>query len=200
MFTSARIVVLKSGYCLSRNCYRVKGNNSRPRLLPGLAVEFRARIMYSKKKVEHKPENGIVMPPIWCSPICKNSMSEGCIEVCAPSRDCSFFKLKIGLNLEDMPRFPLKETDEMTREEKFTSVAVYISKITDHLKGVDDGREPGAFTYRKRGFKISSDVEVSGLHDDSKEGTAVYQSEPASDSGKRERPSEMATETEINRT
>ena len=32
-----------------------------------------------------------------------------------------------------MPRFP--ETNGMTREEKFTSVTIYLSKVIDHLQG-----------------------------------------------------------------
>jgi hypothetical protein len=29
----------------------------------------------------------------------------------------------------------------MTKQEKFTSVVVYLSKVVDHLKGVDDGED-----------------------------------------------------------
>ena len=32
-----------------------------------------------------------------------------------------------------MPRFP--ETNGMTKEEKFTSVTIYLSKVIDHLQG-----------------------------------------------------------------
>ena len=66
-------------------------------------------------------------------------MSEVCVEECAKVRDTSWFELKPGLRFEDLPRYPIDEAKDMTKEEKFTSVVVYISKITDHLKGVDDG-------------------------------------------------------------
>jgi hypothetical protein len=46
--------------------------------------------------------------------------------------------MKPGVNLIDMPRFPIDQIGEMTREEKFASVAVYIAKTVDYLKGVQD--------------------------------------------------------------
>jgi len=46
--------------------------------------------------------------------------------------------LKRGISLIDMPRFPIDTISQMTREEKFTSVAVYVAKTVDHLKGVED--------------------------------------------------------------
>ena len=49
------------------------------------------------------------------------------------NRDCSYFEEKPNLNLSSMPRFP--ETKGMTKEEKFTSVTIYVSKIIDHLQG-----------------------------------------------------------------
>jgi hypothetical protein len=65
-------------------------------------------------------------------------MNERCIEECAKRRDCSGFELKPGVNLIDLPRFPIDQIGEMTKEEKFTSVAIYLAKTVDHLKGVTD--------------------------------------------------------------
>src|SRR5271157_4104608 len=76
------------------------------------------------------------LPPHWCSQICRNAMNEACLEGCAIRRDCSEFEMKKDLKLEDMPRFP--DTAGMTKEEKFTSVTVYMAKIVDHLQGVQD--------------------------------------------------------------
>lgn len=73
------------------------------------------------------------LPPTWCSSICRNAMNEVCIEQCAVQRDCSGFEQKPNLKLIDMPRFP--NTDDMSREEKFTSVAFYLSKVVEHLQG-----------------------------------------------------------------
>ncbi len=78
------------------------------------------------------------LPPAWCASLCRNAMNEKCIEDCAIQRDCSGFELKPGINLIDMPRFPIGEIGSMTKEEKFTSVAVYIAKTVDHLHGVQD--------------------------------------------------------------
>jgi hypothetical protein len=85
------------------------------------------------KDREQNQIEGLQMPPTWCSALCRNAMNEICIEDCAIKRDCSAFEEKPNLNLSNMPRFP--ETNGMTKEEKFTSVTVYLSKVIDHLQG-----------------------------------------------------------------
>jgi hypothetical protein len=62
-------------------------------------------------------------------------MNEICIEDCAVKRDCSAFEPKPDLNLSNMPPFPLKESATMTKEERFTSVTIYLAKMVDHLQG-----------------------------------------------------------------
>jgi hypothetical protein len=79
-------------------------------------------------------------PPAWCGAICRNAMNEICVEHCAIERDCSGFEEKPNLKLAGMPRFP--KTDGMTKEEKFTSVTVYLAKVVDHLNGIDDEHHP----------------------------------------------------------
>jgi hypothetical protein len=71
--------------------------------------------------------------PVWCSALCRNAYNEKCVEECSVNRDCSHFEEKPGMKLGDMPRFP--ETKELTKEEKFTSVTIYLSKVVDHLQG-----------------------------------------------------------------
>ena len=93
------------------------------------------------------------MPPTWCSGICRNAMNEICIEACAVKRDCSAFEEKPNLKLVDMPRFP--KTEGMTREEKFTSVTIYLSKVVDHLQGIED--EPHHFTFPRALSAMSID-------------------------------------------
>jgi hypothetical protein len=85
------------------------------------------------KEKENNQFEGVQMPPTWCSGLCRNAMNEICIEHCAVKRDCSAFEPKPDLELEDMPRFP--ETKDMTKEEKYTSVTIYLSKVVDHLQG-----------------------------------------------------------------
>ncbi len=77
-----------------------------------------------------------LLPPPWCSAICRNAMNEICIESCNPKGDCSGFEVKPNLTLDDMPPFP--ETKDMSKEEKFTSVTIYLSKVVDHLQGIED--------------------------------------------------------------
>ena len=87
-----------------------------------------------KEKENNQPQ-GVQLPPAWCGAICRNAMNEICIEHCALKRDCSAFEPKPNLKLIDMPSFPLSESAEMTKEEKFTSVTIYLSKVVDHLQG-----------------------------------------------------------------
>ena len=87
------------------------------------------------KDIENNQPQQFHLPPIWCSSICKNAMNEVCVEHCAIKRDCSGFEEKPNLNLSNMPSFPLSESSEMTKEEKFTSVTIYLSKVVDHLQG-----------------------------------------------------------------
>ena len=77
-----------------------------------------------------------VLPPVWCSMICRNAMNEACLEGCAIRRDCSEFQIRKDLKLENMPRFP--DTAGMTKEERFASVTIYLAKVVDHLQGVQD--------------------------------------------------------------
>ena len=65
-------------------------------------------------------------------------MNEVCVENCAIKRDCSAFEEKPNLKLSDMPHFPLKESAGMTKEERFTSVTIYLAKVVDHLQGKED--------------------------------------------------------------
>ena len=91
-------------------------------------------------KVERKP--GIALPPVWCGPICRNSMQDVCVKKCAVNRDCSHFEIKKGITLEALPNYPVNQTKDMTKEEKFTSMAVYVAKIGERLKEVENGYDP----------------------------------------------------------
>ena len=88
-------------------------------------------------QLERNNEKEVVhhLPPAWCGSICRNAMNEICVEDCAIKRDCSAFEPKPDLNLSNMPPFPLKASATMTKEERFTSVTVYLAKIVDHLQG-----------------------------------------------------------------
>lgn len=78
------------------------------------------------------------LPPLWCSAVCRNAMSEICIESCAITKDMSGFDPRPNISLLDMPRFPIKDAGKMTKEERFTIVAIYLSKIVDYLQGVEN--------------------------------------------------------------
>jgi hypothetical protein len=78
------------------------------------------------------------LPPAWCSSLCRNAMNQICVESCAIKRDCSSFDPKPNLELIDMPSFPLNKSAEMTKEEKFTVVTVYLAKVVDQLAGREE--------------------------------------------------------------
>ena len=105
-----------------------------------------------------------VLPPTWCSTICRNAMNEACLEGCAIRRDCSDFQIKKGLQLADLPRFP--DTAGMTKEEKFTSVTVYLAKVVDHLQGVSDEYLtpiPRSHSHRATGSQVPSVVQIKDI-------------------------------------
>ena len=105
--------------------------------------------------------------PVWCSAICRNAFNEKCVEECSINRDCSYFEEKPNLKLSDMPRFPLKESATMTKEERFTAVTIYLSKIVDHLQGNEE--EPRIYPpvkadiYDSRNSIQSSTVSIQDL-------------------------------------
>jgi hypothetical protein len=116
--------------------------------------------MKDREQNQHETVN---LPPIWCSGICRNAMNEICVEDCAIKRDCSAFEPLKGLKLADLPRFP--KTTDMTREEKFTSVTIYLAKIVDHLQGVEDEsttiRRPNTYSTPSR--SLSPIVQVKDI-------------------------------------
>ena len=107
------------------------------------------------------------LPPAWCGAICRNAMNEVCVENCAIKRDCSAFEPKPDLKLSEMPRFPLKESARMTKEEKFTSVTVYLAKVVDHLKGIED--ESGFVIYPRASRTVSIEKAVAEIAADLKD-------------------------------
>lgn len=104
-------------------------------------------------------------------------MNEICIEHCAPQRDCSAFEPKPNLKLSDMPRFPLHEKASMTKEEKFTSVTIYLAKVVDHLQG----NEEIVPLITHRSSRLNINTEIGGLAASFQD----LQNEPTKESGKR---------------
>ena len=121
------------------------------------------------KKIKKEEEVVHYVPPAWCGAICRNAMSEMCCEHCAIKRDTSFFEPKPDLNLSNMPRFP--KTEGMTREEKFTSVTVYLAKVVDHLQGVEDDPQHFIFPRASQSVRIDKSIAeiAEGLRDSQKD-------------------------------
>jgi hypothetical protein len=85
-------------------------------------------------------------------------MNDVCVEHCAVKRDTSYFDDK-PIPFELLPRYPVHEAKDMTKEEKFVSVVVYLAKVIDHLQGVTHGEH----IYSPRSSIIFEDVKQQGV-------------------------------------
>jgi hypothetical protein len=125
-------------------------------------------------------------------------MNEVCIESCNPARDTSGFEMKKGMDLPDLPRFPLDEfLNSMTAEERKTIMAVYMAKTTDYLQGVRD--EPRIIKRsnpnHSRTFTIPENLQGETILFSAKEEVASLEVGPEHSSAD-ERPKEVARSTD----
>lgn len=109
-------------------------------------AERRARklteIMNASSGKVRVPVEEVVFPPFSTCCVCVNRLSDLCMEDCAPARDYRHFRLKAGIGLAVMPRFPLHEfVTDMPSKVRQVVVAIYLAKITDYLQGHVDDRE-----------------------------------------------------------
>jgi hypothetical protein len=124
-------------------------------------------------------KNKFALPPVWCGSICRNAMSEVCIEHCAVKRDCSGFALKPGMNLIVSARYPIEDISKMTKEERFTSLAAYVAMTVDHLKGVHDEPEyrpiPRRNPNRSNGSSVPETLQSQGVLSDPAKPDTLHQ-------------------------
>jgi len=114
----------------------------------------------------------IELPKGYCSSICKNSMNEICVENCAIKKDMSAFELKKGVELPDLPPFPLDEfIHTMTPRERQNVMAVYMAKTVDFIQGRKEElhERPPVFPGRS-----SVNSERNPIHTESITGTGLY--------------------------
>jgi hypothetical protein len=135
---------------------------------------------YNPKKKAEEPRYGL--PPAWCGGICKNAMTDDCCDGCAITRNMSAFKLKKGVELSDLPPFPLDDFIEaMTPNERKVIMAVYMAKAVDFIQG----RKELPNVYQRRGTSLSEadhgrdrfqENEVDGAHQE-RDGTSQNRAE-----------------------
>jgi hypothetical protein len=127
-------------------------------------------------------------------------MSQGCIEICAPNRDYSYFEIRKDLNLERMPYFPYDEfIEDMPFAVRSKVVAAYMQQMVKAIKKIveqtgvmlDEPESFGTFTNRIRSSRISETIQGPGLRDDSPQGNSGDQGKRAEDSSEREGPNRM---------
>jgi hypothetical protein len=123
-----------------------------------------------------------VMPPSWCGRICRNALSDVCVGHCAEKKDCSYFDLKKGVNLLDLPSFPLEDfLNRLSPDERKTIMAVYTAKIADHLQGKETNEQPltpprrRSSNYSSGDGKVPEDLASSGIQTGTKEENTIYQ-------------------------
>jgi hypothetical protein len=123
-------------------------------------------------------------------------MNDVCIEECAPAKDYRWFELKKGVNLEDMPRFPLEEfTNGMPARTRGIVVAVYLKKIVDCLQGRVEYDLP-RIDDRKNGRRVLDHLPISALLDGPEAGDTSHPIIGAEDSDPSDRPGDMAGKEE----
>ena len=84
------------------------------------------------------------------------------MEGCATERNMSAFELKKGVNLQDLPPFPLEEfTTAMTPRERQNIMAVYMAKAVDFIQGRKEGEDVYPRTASKRPLPYSSGSQTS---------------------------------------
>jgi len=98
-------------------------------------------------------------------------MKDVCVEGCAVYRDCSWLELKPWYRLENYSRFPIDECDEMSKEEKYRSVVVYLTAVIDHLTGAENERED---LYNPRGGIIFEALKEQSLSTSSERENTIY--------------------------
>lgn len=118
--------------------------------------------MYHRIKGERDNKNTIHFPPAWCAKVCENASNQACVEICAPRHDSSWFSSKKEISLLSMTRFPLREWMEvMTKEERATSIVIYLAKVVDILQGDMSEREN---FYHTGSGRVSETFKIQGLH------------------------------------
>ena len=104
----------------------------------------------------------IKFPPYSTCQLCRNRMNDMCFELCTPAGDYSSFELLKGVNLEEMPRFPLEDfVNGMPAKVRGIVVAVYLSKIVDQLQGrVEHERHN---IHRPRGRRVPQNIQIQDI-------------------------------------
>lgn len=77
-----------------------------------------------------------VYPPAWCSRACKNSLTDICNGQCAVLRDGSGYDPKPGVDINNLPIFPLREfNQDMTPRERTICIGIYMEAMVNQAQG-----------------------------------------------------------------
>ena len=90
----------------------------------------------SKKKLSKESEKQstkIALPFSAACKICRNSLSDICMEDCAVYKDFKFFETNKELDPMNLPRFTMKEFEELPGKIKGELLAFYVIKLMEVL-------------------------------------------------------------------
>jgi hypothetical protein len=140
-------------------------------------------------KVMIEKDKGLIhLPPYSTCRLCSNRSNQACAEKCAPARDYSGFRLKKGINLEDLPPFPLQEfMEEMSPKVRQVVIAVYMTQVIDHLQGVKHERPDLYHPIRRPVFETK---QVQGVPPGQKRGDPAHPDRPEREDP-RDRPAKV---------
>ena len=90
----------------------------------------------AKKKTEKETNHlstEMALPFSVACKICRNSMSDVCMEDCAVYKDFKFFETRKEMNPMNLPRFTMKEYQELPGKIKGEFLAFYLMKLMELL-------------------------------------------------------------------
>ena len=75
-----------------------------------------------------------LLPDPVCGSICKLSMSERCIEYCAPNQEMELLEVREDLTIDQMPRYRIRE--DLKWKARFRLQEAYTQKLVDAAQGI----------------------------------------------------------------
>lgn len=117
----------------------------------------------------------IYLPPSRACSICRNRMSEGCLNGCSTSEDYYYFEPDMTKSLDSLPTLTFGEYMHLPGKMKGKWLFVIQTKIIEWMKGEQNEYKPPLRPHLNRagGGRVSAAVKIEGvLPDNPKEDAA----------------------------
>lgn len=96
----------------------------------------------------------IKLPDPACGSICKHSMSERCVEVCAPKGEMENLEVRGELTIDRMPGYEIRE--DLSWRARFRLQEAYTKKAVDFIQGRKDAQSDYSSIFPGRSLPNSS--------------------------------------------